>query len=110
MGMAMSYTSSSPSSTEQSPVLRLSHASRGHPLNGSSMPPAIMPTIEQVRVSVAARGGLAVVDHAGELIALVKLYPRYVNFASTVSDLNVPLISEVNCGSRGSGSEKSEAE
>ena len=75
-----------------------------------------------------ARGGLAVVDHAGELIALVKLYPRDVNFASfnihkclkrtfpskslltTVSDLNVPLISEVNCGSRGSGSEKSEAE
>ena len=49
-------------------------------------------------------GGLAVVEHAGELLALVKLYPGDVHLAPAVSDLDVPHISFVNggCIDRGS--------
>ena len=117
--MDMSYTSSSPTSTLQSPTLRFSQASMGQPLNGSSIPPTTIPTILQhARVSSghnntsskhqlhlagegvgggvgdhvgAAGGGLAVVHHAGELRTLVKLQPRDLNLAACTSSQSDPM-------------------
>merc|ERR1711936_1133394 len=52
IGISMSYTRASPSSTGQSPSDRCSQAFLGHPLKGNSMPPAITPEIEQVKEEV----------------------------------------------------------
>merc|ERR1719410_1187638 len=94
--MDMSYTSSSPTSTLQSPTQVLAGVDGAavewqldtahhdtHNLAGEGVGGGVGDHV------CAAGGGLAMVHHAGELRTLVKLQPRDLNLAAAVFDLDV---------------------